>query len=459
MNDNNKKPKSLSWGNKEFLALNITQALGALNDNAFKMMVTLLIVDLIVNPQIGSRYVSLVSAVFVIPFILFSTFAGFLADRFSKRTVLIYSKAMEIAVMGIGVLALYLKSVPFMIATLFFMALQSTFFGPAKYGILPEMLDSRELSNANGILNLYTFLAIILGTVTGGIFLHITKPDYYLAGFGFVLIAVLGTISSFFITDVPPAACETRFDWNPVRQFYRDIKDVSKNRVLFLCILGISYFWFIGSIFQIDILLYGKNLMNISNTGISIFLAVLAIGMGFGSGLAGKMSADQIELGFVPLGSLGMGIFSLDLVSASYSSLRVGTDLFFLGTFAGFFVVPLNALLQERSPHDQKGKMIATSNIVSFLGMLIASAAAWFLTDKIGLDPAKTLGVIALIAFGATIYTLRLLPEAFIRLILWLLTHTIYKIKIFGKENVPQKGPALLVVNHLSYVDPLLVGA
>jgi acyl-[acyl-carrier-protein]-phospholipid O-acyltransferase/long-chain-fatty-acid--[acyl-carrier-protein] ligase len=197
MGNSIKKPKSLSWGNKEFLALNITQALGALNDNAFKMMVTLLIVDLIVNPQMGSRYVSLISAVFVIPFILFSTFSGYLADRFSKRTVLIYSKAMEIVVMGFGVFALYLQSIPFMIATLFFMALQSTFFGPAKYGILPEMLDIKELSNANGILSLFTFLAIILGTVIGGIFLNITKPDYYLAGFGFVVIAVLGTISSF----------------------------------------------------------------------------------------------------------------------------------------------------------------------------------------------------------------------------------------------------------------------
>ncbi|MBI4651601.1 MFS transporter [Candidatus Desantisbacteria bacterium] len=454
-----KKTGSLLWRDKGFLSLVITQFLGALNDNGFKILLTLLVAEIITKPGVASQYVSIASAVFVLPFILFSNFAGYVSDRFSKYNVAVFAKILEIFVMALGLIGLYYKNVVFLMIVLFLMGLQSTIFGPAKLGILPEMLDNKDLSNANGIMDLYTFTAIIAGTILGGVLLNITKPDFYLAGWVFVLIAVLGTLSSFFITKVPSVNSAEKLDWNPIRSFYSNMKEIKNNRALFLSILGIAYFWFIAAMFQMDLLLYGKILMNADSINISKILAVLGIGIGIGSGIAGKISGEKTELGLVPLGSLGMGLFSIDLVTASNSFTRVTIDLFCLGCFAGFFVVPLNTLLQEKSPKDSKGRMIATSNILSFIGVFFASFLIWLFTGKLGFDPAKTIGIMSLGVFAVTMYTLWILPEPFIRLVLWFLTHTIYHIKSFGKENVPNEGPALLVVNHLSYIDPLLVGA
>ncbi len=447
--------KPLLLRHKGFLGLIVTQFLGAMNDNAFKIMLTLYLADLVVKPELGSRYVSLASALFIIPFLLFSTHAGYLADKLSKRTVAIGSKAGEVLIMVLGFFALYSQNLWFLMGVLFLMALQSTFFGPAKYGILPEMLEERDLSNGNGQIQLFTFAAIILGTVLGGLMLNMTKPHVHWASLVYVLMGLLGLASSFFITRVPAAGTKEKLALNPVSKFISNIKDL--NKPLFLCVMGIGAFWLFGAMFHIDLLLYGKNLMEVSDTAIGIYLALMAIGIGAGSVLAGKLSGGKVELGLVPIGCVGMGMSSLDLAFAYESSLRVSIDLFLTGFFAGFFIIPLNAFLQARSPKNAKGKTMATANVVSFLGVLTASVLAWVLTDIVKLDAAKTLGVLALMTFGASVYIVWFLRVAFMRFVIWALTHTLYKVKLLGHNNRPLQGPALLVCNHVAYVDPLLI--
>jgi len=445
--------------NKGFLALTVTQFLGALNDNAFKFLLTLYLMDLVILPELGSRYVSLASGLFVLPFLLFSTHAGYLADRFSKRHVAIASKFLEIIVMGFGYWALKSGSIVFLMALLFFMALQSTLFGPAKYGILPEMLEERELSHGNGIIQLTTFAAIIGGTALGGVLLSLTQPHVERACVVFVIVAVLGTAASFFITRVPAAGTPEKCDWNPVRKFWRNMKEIKEDRVLFLCILGVGVFWLFGAMFHIHVLLYGKNLMHLGEFEIGRFLITMAIGIGLGSFAAGKLSGEKVELGLVPLGCFGMGLFSLDLAFAYENPLRVGIDLFLAGFSAGFFILPLNTMVQLRSPKTSKGKVVATANVVSFLGVLGASVMAWVLTEFFRLDPAQTLAAVGLLTFGATACIVYLLRVSFVRFVIWVLTHSIYRIHVMGREHVPSQGPALLVCNHVSYVDPLLLAA
>ena len=291
--------------------------------------------------------------------------------------------------------------------------------------------------------------------------MSLTKPDFYVIGVMFVIIAVFGAITSLFIPRVPAAATDAVFEWNPLRLFLRNMREVKKDRALFLCIVGIGYFWLLGALLLIILPVYGKTLLQADEAMISWIMTALSLGIGVGSVVAGKLSGDKVELGLVPLGSIGLGIFSLDLAFAYHSLWRTMTDLFLAGAFAGFFIIPLNSLLQLRSPKKEKGKMIATANVISFLGIALASVVVLLLTDErgLGLDIPPALAVVAIASFGVTAYILWLLPAAFFRLILWLITHSIYRVKVRGRENFPLEGPAILVCNHLSYVDPFLVAA
>jgi acyl-[acyl-carrier-protein]-phospholipid O-acyltransferase/long-chain-fatty-acid--[acyl-carrier-protein] ligase len=318
--------KPLLLRNKGFFALVVTQFLGAFNDNAFITLITLFVTDKLTHQEEISRIVTLASALFAAPFLLFSTHAGFISDRVSKRAVAVYCKFSEIILSCLAFFALYSHHTNFLLVIIFLMGLHSTFFGPAKYGILPEILEERDLSNGNGIIQLSTFV-----------------------GIGFLIVAAGGFASSLFITRVPPATSGGRMEWNPVKQFYLNVKLAAKDRVLFLCLLGTGYFWLIGPLFKQDLLVYGKTLMQASDTAISLLMAILALGIGVGAGVAGKISGEKVELGLVPVGAVGIGAFAFDLMFASHSMTRVGADLFFVGFFSGFFIVPLAAMVQMRS--------------------------------------------------------------------------------------------------------------
>jgi acyl-[acyl-carrier-protein]-phospholipid O-acyltransferase/long-chain-fatty-acid--[acyl-carrier-protein] ligase len=445
-----------SHGFQAFLG---TQFLGAFNDNVFKIVVSMLAVDVAARSGEGSGYLSLVGAVFILPFFLFSGYAGHVADVFNKRSVLIVTKSFEIVAMGLGLFALVSGRIELMLGVLFLMALHSTFFSPAKYGILPEMLPDKDLSRANGLLEMSTFMAIVLGTSLGGLMIATWKDRPDRIGLVLIAIAVIGTAASFGISRVPPSGARKAFRLNPWAEIAQGVVRLYGDKALWLTVVGISYFWFLGALLQMDMILFGKEVMGLDDLRIGILGTFLAVGIGVGSLAAGRLSGDKVELGLVPLGSIGMGLFALWLSFSSHSYAHVATALSLLGIAGGFFIVPLNALLQQRSGREERGQLIATNNFMNTAGILLASGALWLFRDLLQTGPDRIILILGLFTLVATGYILSILPEFLIRFSLWMFTHTIYRIRLVGQDHVPLHGPALLVCNHMSHVDGLLVGA
>ncbi|MBI5971429.1 MAG: MFS transporter [Deltaproteobacteria bacterium] len=439
-----------SLGFQSFLG---TQFLGAFNDNVFKIVISMVAVSLG-----GGLYVSLVGAVFILPFFLFSGYAGYFADRYNKRSVLIVTKSFEIVAVFSGIFALWSGRIEYMLVTLFLMAVHSTFFSPAKYGIIPEMLPTEELSRANGLLEMSTFLAIILGTSVGTLMFAAWKSSLSAIGYIMMVIAISGTAMSFWIGRVANPVSTKTFNINPWSEVAHGIKRLKEDSRLLLSVAAITYFWFLGALLQMAILLLGKEVLRLSDFWIGILITFLALGIGVGSIIAGRLSGDKIEPGLVPLGSTGMGIFSI-VLAATTSYYVAAFCLMMLGFFGGLFVVPLNALLQKRSGPAEKGRIIATTNCVGTLSILVASAALWFLRDVIGIPSDAIVLIFGVMTLLGTVILAVILPEFLMRFSLWFLTHTFYKIRIIGKENIPNKGAALLVCNHISFIDWLLLGA
>src|SRR5499427_1140676 len=435
-----------------------TQFLGAFNDNLFKMVVSMLAVHLVAANRAG-RELSIVGVLFAAPFLLFSGYAGQLADVYSKRTVLVVSKSLEIVAASVGLIAFLFGHLQLTYISLFLIALQATFFSPAKYGILPEMLPERDLSRANGLLEMSTFVAIVLGTAIGGSLLDASSGRVWIIGVVVVAVAVAGTATSFRIPQVQAAAPGRRLDRNPLGELWVGVKALRRDRVLWLSVIGISYFWFLGALLQMVVVLFGKTTMGLADTWVSALTAFVAIGIGAGSIAAGRLSGDKVELGLAPIGAIGMGVFAIALAHSGTSFTLAAINLTLVGFFGGLFAVPLNALLQQRAGEQEKGRLMATNNFLNTVAIALASAALSLLSDQLRLSPVRILQVFGVLTLLSSIYVLSVVPEFLIRFSLWLFTHTIYRIEIVGQENVPSRGPALLVCNHLSHIDGFLVGA
>ncbi|MEX2304355.1 MAG: acyl-[ACP]--phospholipid O-acyltransferase [Bryobacterales bacterium] len=434
------------------------QFLGALNDNLYKMAVSLVAVNAALSIEQGSTYASLAQAVFVLPFFLFSGYAGHLADVCSKRSVLIATSALEIVAMSLALAAFVWQSFPAMLAVLFLMALQSAFFSPAKYGIIPEMLPERDLSRGNGMLSMTTFLAIILGTSAGGLLFAASGGATWRLGLVLVAVAVAGLLTSFRIMRVPPSGARKPFRLNPWAEVSDGLRLVRGDRPLWLCVLGVSYFWFLGAALQISVLLFGKSVIGAGDLSTSLLVTSIALGIGVGSMIAGRWSGDKVELGLAPLGAFGMGVSCL-WISQVETFAPAMAALILLGLAGGFFIVPLQSFLQARSPERERGRIFAANNFLNTAGMLLAAALCWVLHDWAGLGAAQAIGILGMLTLVSTLYVLKTVPEYLARFVLWLATHTLYRIQIVGRENIPSRGPALLVANHVSYVDGFLVGA
>jgi acyl-[acyl-carrier-protein]-phospholipid O-acyltransferase/long-chain-fatty-acid--[acyl-carrier-protein] ligase len=435
-----------------------TQFLGAFNDNLFKIVVSMLAVHMVAAERAG-RELSIVSAIFILPFLIFSGYAGQLADAYSKRTVLVVSKSLEIVAASIGLIAFLFGHLQLTYASLFLIALQATFFSPAKYGILPEILPDRDLSRANGLLEMSTFVAIVLGTAVGGYLLDASGNRVWIIGLVVVAVAIVGTATSVGIPRVEAAAPEQRIDRNPWGEIWIGVKALRRDRVLWLTVVGISYFWFLGSLLQMVVVLFGKTTMGLGDTWVGVLTAFAAIGIGAGSMAAGRLSGDKVELGLAPIGSIGMGVFAIVLAGSGGSFTLAAINLTLVGFFGGLFAVPLNALLQQRSGDREKGRLMATNNFLNMVAIMLASAALSFLSDQLRLTPERMLMIFGALTLLSSVYVLSIVPEFLIRFSLWLLAHTVYRIQIVGQEHVPSRGPALLVCNHVSHVDGLLVGA
>jgi acyl-[acyl-carrier-protein]-phospholipid O-acyltransferase / long-chain-fatty-acid--[acyl-carrier-protein] ligase len=434
-----------------------TQFLGALNDNIYILAFSLLAVDMAAGR--GGDYLAIALAVFNAPFFLFSGYAGHLADAFSKRSVLIWTKSFEVLAMAGACLALLSHRVDLMIGMLFLMGAKSAFFSPAKYGIVPEMLPDRDLSRANGLLEMTTFVAIIAGTSAGAWMVQSWKGQPWKTGLLLMVLALAGTLVSFGIPRVSVSGSSRRFQWNPWGEIGEGFRTLHGNPRLWLTVLAISYFWLLGAVLKMDLILFGKDILLTDNRWTGMLYTFMAIGIGAGSLTAGRLSGDKIELGLVPLGSLGIGIFGIMLGLSGASYAKAATLLALLGFAGGLFIVPLNAFLQQRSGAREKGRLIATNNLMNTGAMLIAAGVFWIFTGPLRMRADNILIVAALFTSVATVYAAVVVPEFLVRFVLVTLTHTLYRIRVLGQEHVPVRGPALLVSNHMSHVDALLVGS
>ena len=444
---------------KEFLALNITQFLGAFNDNGFKISVSLFLMSRLMSQSNDSFYVALATALFILPFILFSTHCGYFADKYSKRSVIIFAKYLEIAVMVLGLFAFYLENVPFLFICLFLMGAQSTVFGPAKYGILPESVPPQELSRANGYMELATFISIILGTVFGSFVFTYFKSAPYMASLTFVFIAALGAASSHFVARVPVVGVSRQFRINFIADVAGDFKRISGERSILLVIAAITYFWFVAAAVQNNILVYSKEMMKVDESAVGIMLAVLSIGIGIGSGLAGKLSGEMIEFGLVPLGAIIMSAF-LFVLQFSYASMPLTcAALFMIGLAGGLFIVPLDSYVQQKAPGGETGRILGLVNFTANSFIVFSSLCIYVWHDLMRLTSANVFTIVSILTIAATAFIIKLLPDFLLRLVFFMLANFVYRIKVSGESRIPFDGAALIVSNHVSLADSFLINA
>ncbi len=434
-----------------------TQFLAAFNDNVYKMIVSVGAVELAANQLLGSRYLAIAGAVFVLPFLLFAGYAGQLADRFSKTRVLQVTKAFEIVIMGVGMLALYERSIEMLLIVLFLLAMQANFFSPAKYGILPEMLSEAQLTRANGLLELSTFAAIVLGTSVGSFLFARWKGEPLVMGGMLLGIAIVGSLSSLFIRKVPASGSRLAMQWNPFAEIRTGVQRIYRDRPLRLTVAGISYFWFLGALFQMTVILIGTESLRLSDTGTGLLVTALAVGIGIGSIAAGWLSGDAVEIGLVPYGAALLGLCSL-LLGFAHSFASSVLWLAGAGFAGGLFIVPLNAFLQEHAEREEKGRLLATNNFLNMIGVVFASGALYLFHDLLHWTPSHILAALGALTLAATIYIAWLVPAPLVRLIVWSFANLFFKIRVVGADNIPKKGGALIVSNHVSYADAILIG-
>jgi acyl-[acyl-carrier-protein]-phospholipid O-acyltransferase / long-chain-fatty-acid--[acyl-carrier-protein] ligase len=442
-----------------FWSLIVTQFQGAFSENALKNLVILLILDLGLSQVQKNELVPVVLVLFAAPFILFSMAGGYLADRFSKRSATLGTKIFEICSTFIVLTGLALQNLPLEFISIFLLSTQAALFGPSKYGLLPEVLPEEQLSWGNGIIELGTFFAIITGTVAAGYMSDRFRGRQQWSGVIFIALAAFGTLTSLGISRVPAANPARKFYPNFVAEISREMREIRKDRVLWLAVMGNNYFWFLGGLLQPIILLYGKEVLRLSDTHNTYLQAALAIGIGVGSVTAGYLSGGKIEYGLVPLGSIGLTVCAITLASSHLTPTAVMVRLVLLGFFGGFFAVPVNALIQRRPEIERRGAVIATAEVLSFVGVGAAGGAYYLLEGILHLPPAATFLVGSGLTLVATVGGVVLLPDSLLRFMLWLATHSLYRVRIEGRANIPERGGALFVANHTSFVDALLLTA
>ncbi|MFK7778827.1 MAG: MFS transporter, partial [Gimesia sp.] len=453
-----------------FLALLGTQFLGAMNDNMFRWFIIP-----IGKPLIGdAAALSLGLACFTIPYLLLASVAGYLADRFSKRTVIVSCKVAEIVIMILGIWAIQLGNLNLLFFIVALMGCQSALFGPAKFGSIPEMIRDNRLAKGNGLMGLITVVSSALGFIAGNYLYHITQPnlkspgsfsDISIAAICLVGVAVLGTIISLKIRKLQPAAPDRGFPFNPVKETWNQWQLLRSSTPLLRTALGVAFFWMLASMAQMNVDTYGIHELGLSQKDIGPLLGILVLGVAGGSILAGIWSAGRIELGIVPIGAAGIVVTSL-LLFFTGSSIVPGTEansqtyyllsllwLFLLGVSSGLFDIPLETFLQHRSEVETRGSILAASNFLAFFFILIASGVFYVMQKHLEMSASQIFMVLGLLTIPVGIYIFKLLPNATIRAVVWMVSRTIYRLRVRGHENLPKKGGALLVANHVSWLD------
>lgn len=458
---------------KRFAPFFFTQFLGAFNDNVFRQALILLIATGVVTSVSVNTLNNVGLALFILPFFLFSAIAGQLADKYEKSMLLRRIKFAEILIMCAGAIGFYFDAVYFLLAVLFCMGLQSTFFGPIKYSIIPQHLNDKELVSGNALVEMGTFLAILLGSIAG-VVLKMEGTGEWVAPTAVIVIAMLGFLAARQIPAAAPAEPSLKMDWNLLRETGRILGHAREVHSVWISVLGISWFWFLGAAYTTQLKVYVDNYLHGTEGLYAFLLATFSIGIGLGSFLCEKMSGRRVELGLVPLGSIGLSVFGIDLFF-SYQGLsdatnvgiqqflsqpgglRILIDLLGVGVFGGFYIVPLFAFVQHRSDPRHLSRIIAANNILNALLMVCSAITGIVLVGFLELTIPQFFLVLALANVLVATYIYTVVPEFLIRLLIWMLTHTIYRVKHDGLDNIPEEGPCVLVCNHVSYVDALIM--
>lgn len=451
------------------------QALGAFNDNVYKNVLVIL------ATYQAAQYTSMAPALltnvaaglFILPYVLFSGMAGQLADRFDKARVLQIVKAAEILIMALAAFGLAVRSIEILLLALFLMGTHSTFFAPAKYGLLPEVLAEAELVGGNALVETGTFLAILLGMLAAGLLAADARTNVITTTL--LGVAVAGFVVSLAIPRIGAAAPSLRIDWNPWTSSWANIQAARESRAVFLSILGISWFWFYGALILAQLPLFAKDVLGGSEQVVTLMLVVFCAGIGIGSLLCERLSGRKVEIGLVPFGSIGLTVFAVDLyfaipdapAGASLSATqfvaqpgawRVLMDLGLIGMFGGFFIVPLYALVQQRSRREVMSRVIGANNILNAVFMVAAAGIA-AVALELGLTIPELLLLTGLLNAIVAVYIYGLVPEFLLRFVAWLLVHFIYRLERRGIENIPAAGPALLICNHVGFADAIVISA
>jgi len=470
-------------GLRRFAPFFWTQFLGAMNDNVFKVAFTSLVTYHAalfegVDPHSAAF---LISAIFIAPFVLFSATSGQIADKIEKSRLIRLVKSLEIGIMLLGLAGFYLHSAPLLYMGTFLMGLHSTLFGPVKFAYLPQHLDPAELVGGNGLVEMGTFVAILLGTLLGGEMAGLTGADGtvvgpFYVGIACVVIAVAGRAVSQGVPLSPAPQPDLRINWNPFTETWRNLMLARESRVVFLSLLGISWLWFLGATFLTSFFSFAKDVLGGDQNVVTLLLAVFSIGIGTGSLLCERLSGRHVEIGLVPFGSIGMTVFAVDLYFATHGHAssatlsgvggflsqsghwRVLFDLFCVAMFGGFYSVPLYALIQSRSQPSHRARIIAANNILNSLFMIVSALMAVALTSA-GVGIPGLFLVTALLNVVVAIYIYSLVPEFLLRFFAWLMVHTFYRIRLVHAERIPEEGAAVLVCNHVSYVDAIVIMA
>ncbi len=395
-------------GTKGFVALMITVFINALNDNFFRLVFIFLALRVYVSEGGGTFYYSLIGFVFLLPFVLFSPYAGYVGDRYSKKAVIVSTRAAEAVVLMTAAVMLVLQNMPGLFIALFLMGMQSTFFSPVKFGILPEVVREEELSRANGQMQLWTFLAIILGTALAGFIMEWAGDALWMPATVIVIFSLLGLISSFFVTRTEAEADPAPFRLNALADVGVAIGEIHRFRVLFLVVMGIAWFWALGTLYQLNVPMFAELQLQVGEMRTGIILTLLAVGIGVGSIAAGHLAGGRIEMRHVPAGMIAAGAFSFLLFFAGGSYVATLVLSFLLGVGAGFFIVPISAYLQNESPAKRRARFIAASNFLAFSAMLMAPVVFWILTGPLGATPGHIFALSGVASILVGFYTIHL---------------------------------------------------
>jgi len=461
---------------RRFAPLFWTQFLGAGNDNLFKFALTVMVTYQVQLGWLPPALAGLViGALFILPFLLFSATSGQLADKYDKTVLIRFVKSLEIAIMALAGWGFMQTHVPLLLACVFLMGLHSTLFGPVKFAYLPQHLNERELTGGNGMVEMGTFVAILLGNVAGGLLIALPAVGAQYVAAACIVLALIGRATAQAIPPSPSTDPRLRINWNPFSETWRNLKLAHRNTVVFRSVLGISWMWFFGAVFLSMFPSFAKDVLHGNEQVASLLLVVFSIGIGIGSLLCETLSRRHVEIGLVPLGAIGMSVFSIDLYFASRglppaaglslgpfvsqpAHWRVMADLALLSLFAGLYSVPMYALIQLRAEASHRARIIAANNILNALFMIVSSIGVGLLL-KANFSIPQVFLVTGLLNAVVAFYIFMLVPEYLLRFIAWVATHIVYRFRVRGEEHIPTRGAAILVCNHVSFIDAVLLMA